>query len=134
MEYSLILVRVFVSDLERSIAFYTKALGMELDTRTDDMGWAELSTGACNLALEQLDPQAASGPGEDDESLVGRFVGVSLSVPDVYARYEDLMNRGVEFLGPPEVMPWGGVLAHFRDPDKNVLTLVGLPRADDQAA
>lgn len=134
MEYSLILVRVFVRDLERSIAFYTQVLGMELDTRIDDMGWAELSTGTCNLALEQLDPQAATGPGEDDESLVGRFVGVSLSVPDVYARYEDLMNRGVEFLGAPEVMPWGGVLAHFRDPDKNVLTLVGLPRADDQAA
>jgi hypothetical protein len=32
-------------------------------------------------------------------------------------------------LAPPEVMPWGGVLAHLRDPDGNVLTLVGRPRA-----
>ena len=134
MEYSLILVRIFVRDLERSIAFYTQVLGMELDARIDEMGWAELSTGACNLALERLDPQAAAGPGEDDESLVGRFVGVSLSVTDIHARYEDLMNRGVDFLGPPEVMPWGGVLVHFRDPDNNVLTLVGVPRAEDQAA
>jgi catechol 2,3-dioxygenase-like lactoylglutathione lyase family enzyme len=58
MEYSLILVRIFVRDLERSIAFYTQVLGMELDARIDKMGWAELSTGACNLALERLDPQA----------------------------------------------------------------------------
>lgn len=41
---------------------------------------------------------------------------------------QTLLARGVEFLAPPQRMPWGGVLAHFRDPDGNVLTLVGAPR------
>ena len=31
----------------------------------------------------------------------------------------------VEFLAPPEKQPWCGSLAHFRDPDGNVLTLLG---------
>jgi predicted enzyme related to lactoylglutathione lyase len=29
-----------------------------------------------------------------------------------------------DFLAPPERMPWGGVRAHFRDPDGNVVTLM----------
>ena len=49
--------------------------------------------------------------------MVGRFVGVSA--------YETLAARGVDFVGPPEKQPWGGVLAHLRDPDGNILTLLG---------
>jgi hypothetical protein len=30
-----------------------------------------------------------------------------------------------DFVGPPEKEPWGGVLAHLRDPDGNILTLLG---------
>jgi uncharacterized glyoxalase superfamily protein PhnB len=61
---------------------------------------------------------------ESDES-VGRFVGVSLQVADVGRLYEDLSSRSVEFLAPPEQQPWGGTLAHLRDPDGNILTLPG---------
>ena len=46
-------------------------------------------------------------------------------MPDVFATYEALVARGVEFLGPPEKQPWGGVLAYLRDPDGNVVTLIG---------
>jgi predicted enzyme related to lactoylglutathione lyase len=28
-------------------------------------------------------------------------------------------------LAPPEKQPWGGIVAHFRDPDGNVITLLG---------
>ena len=37
-------------------------------------------------------------------------------------------ERGVQFIEPPEKQPWGGVLAHLRDPDGNILTLLGQPR------
>ena len=85
-----------------------------------EMGWAELDTGEAHLALERADPN-------DDESfgLVGRFVSVSLRVDDMESTFETLVSRGVEFLAPPKRQPWGGVLAHFRDPDGNVLTLLG---------
>jgi predicted enzyme related to lactoylglutathione lyase len=55
----------------------------------------------------------------------GGFLGVSLQVADIFATHKFLAARGVEFVAPPEKQPWGGVLAHLRDPDGNILTLVG---------
>jgi catechol 2,3-dioxygenase-like lactoylglutathione lyase family enzyme len=123
--YRLLLVRIFVRDFERAVRFYTETLGMKLSHRSDELGWAQLTTGGAELALER-----DRGEGEDghDEDLVGRFVGISLAVENIMETYETLRARGVEFLRPPAKMPWGGVLAHFRDPDGNVLTLVGAPR------
>lgn len=131
--YALSLVRIFVRDFSRAVSFYEETLGMRVTMRDDDAGWAQLDTGAAQLALErfQSEPEESDksgGPGaETKESLVGRFVGVSLAVPDIDAIHQQLLARGVEFLGVPELMSWGGVVAHFYDPDRNVLTLVGPP-------
>ncbi len=122
MEYKLVVVRVFVSDWERAIRFYTETLGMTLASRADEYGWAQLDTGEGQLALERVDPADAEG-----RSFVGRFIGVSLEVPDIAATYDTLVERGVEFLSPPRQQPWGGILAHLKDPDGNVLTLLGRP-------
>ena len=120
MEYTLNAVRVYVTDWERSVEFYSKTLGMPVLFEGAEMGWAELDTGPAHLALERVDPTD-----EEGAELLGRFVSVSLRVEDIRATYETLRSRGVDFLEPPEVQPWGGVLAHFRDPDDNVLTLLG---------
>ena len=119
MDYRLYAVRVFVRDWDAAVRFYTETLGIPLAFRNDDIGWAELDTGEGRLALERLD---ADDP--EAGSLVGRFVGVSLAVPDVHAAHAELTERGVEFVGAPEIQPWGGVLAHLRDPEGNVLTLL----------
>src|SRR4029450_10331043 len=47
----------------------------------------------------------------------------------VFATHRTLVARGVVFTAPPERQPWGGVLAHSRDPDGNVLSLLGAPSA-----
>jgi catechol 2,3-dioxygenase-like lactoylglutathione lyase family enzyme len=128
----LLLVRVFVSDWRRAVRFYTETLGLPLSFSDEGLGWAQLATGDASLALERFVPEPArsAAAGRDREAdLVGRFVGVSLAVEDIYASHAELVAKGVEFLEPPELMPWGGVLASFRDPDGNVLTLVGSPRA-----
>ena len=120
MDYKLSAVRIFVTDWERAISFYSKTLEMAVAHRSDEWGWAQMATGEGQLATERVDPA-------DDEgrALVGRFVGVSLEVPDIFATYKILAERGVDFVGPPEKQLWGGVLAHLRDPDGNVLTLPG---------
>jgi catechol 2,3-dioxygenase-like lactoylglutathione lyase family enzyme len=118
--YQAVVVRVFVRDWERALRFYTEALGMPLASRSDPFGWAELATGGCSLALERVDP---SDP--EAAALLGRCVGLSLRVPDLARCYETLRARGVEFLAPPERQAWGGTLAHLRDPEGNVLTLLG---------
>jgi lactoylglutathione lyase len=125
----LLLVRIFVSDWPRAVRFYTEDLGLPLRFADEGLGWAQLATGDASLALERFVPEPGVEGRDREEALVGRFVGVSLAVEDIYQTHKELVGRGVEFLEPPALMPWGGVLANFRDPDGNVLTLVGSPRA-----
>lgn len=114
MEYKLFAVRVFVTDWTRAIRFYSETLGMVIAYQSDEMGWAQMAPGEGQLALERVDPSDQEG-----RTLVGRFV------PDIFATYKVLAERGVEFVAPPEKQPWDGVLAHLRDPDGNILTLLG---------
>jgi catechol 2,3-dioxygenase-like lactoylglutathione lyase family enzyme len=130
MECKLYIVRVFVRDFERALAFYTETLGIPAAFSDAGMGWAQLDTGVAQLALERVateDHRPYEDAVGEDEELVGRFVGVSLTVDGVARTYEELTKRGVDFVSPPAKQPWGGVLAHFRDPDGNVLTLLGTP-------
>jgi lactoylglutathione lyase len=120
LSYELAAVRLFAHDFDGAVRFYTETLGMVLERRADDFGWAQLRTGSCSLAIERLAPDDPEAP-----ALVGRYVGVSLRVPDIDATYRALMARGVDFLAPPEKQAWGGTLAHLRDPEGNVLTLLG---------
>jgi predicted enzyme related to lactoylglutathione lyase len=102
------------------VEFYRDVLALPLSYIDEELGWAQFDLNTIDLALERCDakePECAE--------LVGRFVGLSIEVEDIYLVYEDLSRKGVEFVGPPEKQPWGGILAHFKDPDKNVLTLLG---------
>ncbi|MEZ5667012.1 MAG: VOC family protein [Alphaproteobacteria bacterium] len=119
-------VRVFVSDIAGAVDFYRDQLGLQPEAVSLDDGYAvfPLANGA-DLIVE------ADAPEEDgEEGLVGRFVGASLAVDDIEEAYQSLSEQGVRFADPPERQPWGGWLAHFMDPDDNVLSLVQLPEAD----
>lgn len=120
VDYRLYALRVFTQDWNRAVAFYSETLGIPIHYANSEIGWAELDTGAAHLAIERL----ATNDPEADE-LIGRFVGVSLEIDDIETTHRMLVERGVEFLEPPKKQTWGGVLAHFRDPDGNVLTLLG---------
>ncbi|UCE02963.1 MAG: VOC family protein [Candidatus Latescibacterota bacterium] len=98
---------------------WRRVLGMRARNPNDDIGWAELDTGACALALEHAQPDDAASA-----QPVGRFVGVSLQVADIEATYRASVERGVRFDARPQRQAWGGTLAHLRDPDGNVLTLL----------
>jgi predicted enzyme related to lactoylglutathione lyase len=113
-------VRVFVADFAKSLDFYTQTLGMEIDY-TDKESWAQFKSGEdVSLAIEKCDPDHV----EEGSRLVGRFVGVTLMVDDIEEQYKRLVAKGVEFTGRPEKQGWGGTLAHLKDLDGNVLTLM----------
>ena len=108
---------VFVRDFDRALRLYTETLGLSSTLAYE--GWAQFNTGTCSLAIERVEPdddvailQSQLGPGQ---TLEGRFVACSLRVADIDATYRELLA----------CMPLGGVLAHFKDPDGNILTLLG---------
>lgn len=110
--------RIFVGDLPRARAFYDKLFGMA--PMWADDGAAVYQTGGAKLVVEKSDPH-------DPESadLVGRFAGLSFAADDIDSVYAAMVAEGIRFDGPPQRQAWGGTLAHFHDPDDNVLTLIG---------
>ncbi|MEL7046999.1 MAG: VOC family protein [Pseudomonadota bacterium] len=119
MIYKLYAVRVFSTRWDESLAFYRDVVGFPLSYCDESLGWAQFSLGWAYLGLERC------GPDDESTDLVGRFVGTSIEVEDIHHVFETLSSRGVEFTGPPAQQSWGGTLAHFKDPDGNVLTLLG---------
>jgi catechol 2,3-dioxygenase-like lactoylglutathione lyase family enzyme len=113
-------VTVFVTDFDKSLDFYTKTLGMEIDY-TDKANWAQFKSGEdVSLAIQKCAP----GYTEQGSKMVGRFVGVTLMVHNIEEQYNRLVAKGVEFTGRPEKQHWGGTLAHLKDLEGNVLTIM----------
>jgi catechol 2,3-dioxygenase-like lactoylglutathione lyase family enzyme len=114
---SLSAVRIFVDDIERSRHFYRDVLELRETSATPD--WAVYDLDGKDIIVETV-------PADDPEhDLVGRLLAVSFEVDDIDAVYRDLTAKGVAFEQPPEKQNWGGTLAFPRDPDGNILTLVG---------
>ena len=113
-------VRIFVRNWEQACNFYREILELPERFKSAAAGWSEYDVGGPCFGVERVDSTDREG-----EALVGRMVGVSLRVDDIEVVYRRLLNRGVEFIAPPEKQEWGGSLAHFKDPDGNVLTLLG---------
>jgi predicted enzyme related to lactoylglutathione lyase len=107
-------VRVFVDDLCVARRFYGEILGLK---RRWEFGNAIGYDLGAELIVELDD---GSEPG-----LVGRYVGVSIRVDDIQDAFCKLAASGVTLLGSPQKQPWGGTLAHFKDPAGNILTLLG---------
>ena len=111
-------VRIFVDDIERARRFYRDVLELHRNHRPRRTGLLFDLDGK-NVIVEKV---AADDPEHD---LVGRFLAVSFNVDDIDATYRKLVAKGVSFPEPPERQGWGGTLAFPRDPDGNILTLVG---------
>jgi catechol 2,3-dioxygenase-like lactoylglutathione lyase family enzyme len=110
-------VRIFVDDIDRARHFYRDILELPETSATPD--WAVFDLDGKDIVVETV---AADDPEHD---LVGRFLAVSFKVDDIDATYRKLLAKGVAFSEPPERQQWGGTLAFPRDPDGNILTLVG---------
>lgn len=108
-------VNIFVSDLDRSVAFYRDALGLELEFASQEHGYASLSAGPVRLGL--------AVPGPEEAKLIGRHTGVGWNMSDLEAEHERLAGLGVTFPMPPARQPWGGFMALMADPDGNVFYL-----------
>lgn len=110
---------VYVRDQDAALEFYVNRL--EFEKRTDvpfgeESRWIEVAPPGRDTALALLRPEEM---GRSSEELLGAFTGISLVTEDIQATYERLIERGVEFTGPPQQMPWGSMATWINDPDGN---------------
>lgn len=115
--------RVFVRDLAGARAFYESVLGLTIKADGAQFGYCVFAAGATELVVEVVETEAP----KEEQALVGRFTGLSFTVPDVRLKYAELLARGVRFTGEPELQVWGGVLATLVDPAGNELQIVQHP-------
>ncbi len=100
----------YVSDIERSVAFYRETLGLPLVSR-DFVARFDVD-GVLFELVPTPHGQAISGPGN---------ARLCFQVPDIHEALAQLKSRGVEAT-PVKAEP-GGLLAFFKDPDGNELCL-----------
>ena len=112
---------VYVSDMARSIQFYTETLGMKLLERYGDH-WASLDGGP-GLTIG-LHPATKEIPAGRQGSMA---IGLYLAEP-IERAVQTLKDRGVEFHGPI-VDDKALSLAFFSDPDGNALDLAEMKPA-----
>jgi methylmalonyl-CoA/ethylmalonyl-CoA epimerase len=115
-------IAVPVSNIDRATAFYRDVLGMRFLFQTPP-GLAFFDCNGIRLLLDA----PAKAQAENYSSII------YYKVPDIQAAFEILNARGVVFEGEPHLiakMPdhdlW---MAFFRDPDSNLLALMGEVRA-----
>ncbi len=116
MDWTLEVVVLPVSDIDRSIAFYRDQVGFVLDhdTRNEHMHVAQLTPvgSGCSIVLGDLPAQS--------EMLAGSMRGLQLCVADAVAAREELLGRGVNV---SEITVFddrdGGTFFGFSDPDGN---------------
>jgi len=112
-------VTIPVADQARALAFYTETLGFMIAT-DQAMGpsgqrWIELRIPGAETLVSLFTP-------DELRDRVGTFVPLSLWADDVEGTYKALSARGVEFLAPPKVEPWGTSVM-FEDSEGNRLHL-----------
>lgn len=137
-----------VSDLDRSIRWYTEVLGLELVHRQRGdspyirtlLGEPDAVIEVAMLKIPGLDPkysthmlelvryvQPAGGTVELRNVNVG-VAHLAFIVTDIHERHARLVAQGVEFYNPPvaiaEGANAGGFTCYFRDPDRFTLELL----------
>lgn len=120
MQWSLEVVVLPVSDVDRAITFYRDQVGFALDHDTvgDGVRFCQLTPrgSGCSIVVGTLPSQQEMEPGS--------MRGVQLVVPDAERAHAELADRGVDVGGIQVIDPRdGGTFFGFADPDGNTWTV-----------
>jgi len=141
-------INIIVSDLERSLRFYTEVLGLEETKRAHlegewietivglkgvraEVAYVEAPAGAPRIELLQYVTPRGAAPEECGLSNTVGLRHIAFRVTDIEAVCERLRVAGVVPLSPPTIVPADvithsaghKVLCYFRDPDGVLLEL-----------
>jgi predicted enzyme related to lactoylglutathione lyase len=112
-------VQIFVSDMDRAVEFFAETLGIGVRNRSPEFPeFVELATEGTVLALNSE---------AERNDVVGRFTGITMTVPDIEGAYRSLLDKGVRFSAPPARQPWGGTMTSLFDADGNEISLLEMP-------
>jgi catechol 2,3-dioxygenase-like lactoylglutathione lyase family enzyme len=107
-----------VADLERSIEFYTKKLGFDIDFRYEDFYVGIIKDGF-SIHLKTGQPVVDIKQSKKDNERLD----ITFSVEDIRYLYEDLLNKSAEVIQPLRQMPYGREF-YVADPDGHIIAFL----------
>jgi glyoxylase I family protein len=114
-------VRYQVKEVQRSIAFYTKTLGFNLDQQNLP-AFGQVSIRNLKLILSGPGASGSRSMPDGRQQEPGGWNRIVLQVQDLPARIAELKKEGVHFRNEMEVGP-GGRQIQMEDPDGNPIEL-----------
>ena len=140
-----------VSDIDRSVDFYTKIIGMELvhtqiqhnEYTARLVGYENAHLKVAQLAIPAMN-QARSGhllelveyvyplcDPTDVQPCRPGAAHLAFQVEDIHKRYDEMVAAGVRFVSPPNAITAGinngGYTCYFKDPDDITLEIIQAP-------
>ena len=114
-------VRYQVKDVNRSIDFYTKQLGLKLDMKNQP-AFGQVSGDNFKLILSGPGASGSRPMPDGRQQEPGGWNRIILQVKDLHTRIEELKKAGVHFRNEMEIGP-GGKQIQLEDPDGNPIEL-----------
>lgn len=107
-----------VTDIERSIEFYTKKLGFELEFQYEDF-YAGILKDGCSIHLKSGSPslEVRQSKRENDD------LDVIFSVDHVQELYEEMQKKSVDIVQPLCERPYGNEF-YIADPDGYIIAFL----------
>jgi lactoylglutathione lyase len=125
--YRLLHTMLRVMDLDASLEFYTKHLGMKLLRKRDfPSGRFTLAFVGYGDECENTVLELTYNWDQKEKYEIGNAYGhIAIGVPDIYAACERLAKAGVKIPRPPGPMKHGGLpIAFIEDPDGYRIELI----------
>jgi len=123
---------IYVKDQNEALRFYTECLGFEVraDQTLGDFRWLTVGLKGqpdFDLVLYALKANDFSLNADEIQVITrlvesGKLGGAVLRADDLQKTYEELKSKGVEFMKPPTIEPYG-TEAVFKDNSGNIFSL-----------
>ena len=110
--------QLLVADIDRSIEFYTKKLGFDVDFRYEDF-YAGIIKDGYSIHLKNGKPSIE----ERQNRRKNEDLDVVFSVDGIEDLYEELSNKSVEFTQVLRKMPYGKEF-YISDPDGYIISFL----------
>jgi len=85
---------IYVTNFEKSINFYTKILGFNIDYQREEEGFAFLSLGRAQIMIDEIGESRTWHTG-DFEYPLGRGVNFQIKVKDINSIYQKIKKNSI---------------------------------------
>ena len=125
--YRLLHTMIRVADIDHSIEFYTKQLGMHVIRKKEFEGgrFTNVFIGYGDEKNSTVIELTYNWDQQENYSHGSGFGHIALGVPDIYSTYDTLKRNNIKIVRPPGPMKHGNtVIAFIEDPDGYKIELI----------